>query len=211
MEPARYTSAAAGTARRSWQHPLVRSIPRPRGLRNAGVQLIDHGHDRGIALGGVEGGAEATLLLLDLRQHTERQLLPVLVDGRVRVAVLGPHVDTNHGLEVPDVHELGDELGRHAAGSERRHLEASLTVHEVHVRVGHLPARQLMLAKRDAGEASLDVVVLPALLAEAHPLGKLALADVETDDMIGGITGAGEVGVGVVRITHGVECKKDEC
>jgi hypothetical protein len=29
--------------------------------------------------------------------------------------------------------------------------------------------------------------------------------------MIGGITGAGEVGVGVGRITHGVECKKDKC
>lgn len=52
-----------------------------------------------------------------------------------------------------------------------------------------------MLAERDAGEASLDVVVLPALLAEAHPLGELALADVETDDMVGGITGACEVGV----------------
>lgn len=66
-----------------------------------------------------------------------------------------------------------------------------------------------MLAKRDAGEASLDVVVLPALLAEAHPLGEPALADVEADDMVGGVTDAGEVGV--VRITHSVECKKDEC
>ena len=81
----------------------------------------------------------------------------------------------------------------------------------MNVHVGHLPAGQLMLAERDARKASLDVVVLPALLAEAHPLGKFALADIETDDMVGGITGAGEVGVGVVRITHGVECKKDEC
>ena len=190
---------------------LVPRVLGPRRLRDPGVQLVDHGHDRGVPLGGVEGGAEAALLLLDLRQHAERKLLPVLVDAAVGVAVLGPHVNADHGLEVPDVHELGDELGGDAAGGEGRHVEARLPILEVNVHVGHLPAGQLMLAKRDAGEASLDVVVLPELLAEAHPLGKLALADVETDDMVGGITGAGEVGVGVGRITHGVECKKDKC
>ena len=177
-------------------------------MRDAAVQFVDHGHDRGVPLGGVEGRAEAALLLLDLRQHAERKLLPVLVDAAVGVAVLGPNVDADHGLEVPDVHELGDELGGDVAGGEGGHVEASLPVPEVNVHVGHLPAGQLMLAERDAGETSLDVVILPALLAEAHPLGKLALADVETDDMVGGITGAGEVGVGVVGITHSVECKK---
>lgn len=68
-----------------------------------------------------------------------------------------------------------------------------------------------MLPEGDAGEVALDVVELAGLLSLAHPLGELALADVETDDMVGGITGAGEVGVGVVRITHSVECKIDEC
>lgn len=47
-----------------------------------------------------------------------------------------------------------------------------------------------MLTKRDTGEVSLNEVVLPALLAGAHPLGELALSDIETDGTVGGIMGA---------------------
>ena len=178
-------------------------------MRDAATQFVDHGHDRGVPLGGIVGGAETALPLLDLRQHAERKLLPVLVDAAVGVAVLGPHVNADHGLEVPDVHELGDELGGDAAGGEGRHVEARLPILEVNVHVGHLPAGHLVLPEGDAGEVSLDVVEFAGLLSLAHPLGEFAHADVETDGAVGGITGAGEVGV--VRITHGVECKKDEC
>ena len=65
-----------------------------------------------------------------------------------------------------------------------------------------------MLPEGDAGEVSLDVVVLTGLLALAHPLGELALADVETDGTVGGIAGAGEVGV--VSVAHNVEVKMDK-
>lgn len=79
------------------------------------------------------------------------------------------------------------------------------------VQVGHLSSGHLVLPEGDAGEVSLDIVELAGLLSLAHPLGELAHTDVKADGTIGGITGAGEVGVGVVRITHSVECKIDEC
>ncbi len=73
------------------------------------------------------------------------------------------------------------------------------------VQVGHLPARGLPLPERDPGEISLDEVILPALLFRAHPLGKLTLADVESDGTVGGIPVADESGVG--GVVHGFWCK----
>jgi hypothetical protein len=67
------------------------------------------------------------------------------------------------------------------------------------VHVGHLAVGGFPLPEGDAGEASLDEVILAGRLALAHPLGELALSDVETDGTVVGITGAGESGV----VTHG--------
>ena len=60
-----------------------------------------------------------------------------------------------------------------------------------------LAAGGFAFSEGDARQAPLHVVVLPGLLAEAHPLGELALAD----DMVGGITCAGERSV----VTHGLK------
>ena len=173
-----------------------------------GVQFVDHGHDRGVPLRGVVGGAETALPLLDLRQHAERKLFPVLVDAAVGVTVFGPDVDADHRPEVSYVHELGDELSRDAARGDGRHVETDLPVLEVDVQVGHLSGGHLVLPEGDAGEVSLDVVELAGLLSLAHPLGELALADVEADGTVGGIAGAGEVGV--VSVAHNVKVKMDK-
>lgn len=63
-----------------------------------------------------------------------------------------------------------------------------------------------MLAEEEPSDISLDEVVLAGLLSLAHPLGKLALTDVETDGAVCGITGAGESGV--ISVTHNVEMNK---
>ena len=180
---------------------LVPRVLGPRRLRDPGVQLVDHGHDRGVPLGGVVGGAESLLLPLDLGEDAERELLAVLVDDAVGERLLLPDVDADHGLEVADVHELGDELRRDAAGGDGRHVETDLSVLEVDVQVGHLSGGHLVLAEGDAGEETLDIVVLTGLLALAHPLGELAHADVETDGTVGGIASAGERSV----VTHGLK------
>ena len=177
-------------------------------MRDPGVQLVDHGHDSGVPLGGVVGGAESLLLPLDLGEDAERELLAVLVDDAVGERLLLPDVDADHGLEVSDVHKLGDELGSDAAGGDSRHVEADLSVLEVDVQVGHLSGGHLVLPEGDAGEVSLDVVELAGLLSLAHPLGELAHTDVEADGTVGGITGAGEVGV--ISVAHNVEVKMDK-
>ena len=80
---------------------------------------------------------------------------------------------------------------------------------ERNIHIGHLPAGHFMLAQRDTGEVPLDIVELAGLLSLAHPLGELAHADVETDGSVGGIAGAGEVGVVLHCFSGSKEFLKD--
>lgn len=115
--------------------------------------------------------------------------------------LLLPYVDADGRPDVPDVHEFGNEIRSDATGSDSRYVETQVSVPEVKVHVGHLPARGLPFAERNARENPVDEVKLATLLIFAHPLGELALTDVETDGTVGGITGAGERSV----VTHGLK------
>lgn len=141
------------------------------------------------------------LPLNDLRENPERKHFPVLVDGAVGELLLLPYVDADGRPDVPEVHEFGNEISSDATGSDSRYIETKVSVPEVKVHVGHFPARGLPFAERNARENPVDKVKLATLLIFAHPLGELALTDVEMNGAVGGIMCAGERGV----FTHGVE------
>ena len=148
------------------------------------------------------------LPLNDLRENPKRKHFPVLVDGAVGELLLLPYVDADGRPDVPEVHEFGNEIRSDATGSDSRYVETKVSVPEVKVHVGHLPARGLPFAERNARENSVDKVKLATLLIFAHPLGELALTDVEMNGAVGGIMCAGE---SVVVVTHSDEGKKVKC